>query len=62
MATVGGVWVVEITVEVAVPQQMLSPAPDELEHRIQPITVPPPDETVGKVIATSFVTEPDRRH
>jgi hypothetical protein len=59
IATVGGVWVVEMTVLVAVPQQMLSPAPDAELHSIQNVTVPPPAVTAGNVIATSFVTDPD---
>jgi hypothetical protein len=46
-------------VDVAVPQTMLSPAPEDELHSIQNVTVPPPDVTAGNVIATSFVTDPD---
>jgi hypothetical protein len=59
IATVGGVCVVLITVLVAVPHTMLSPAPDAEEQSIQNVTVPPPAVTAGNVIATSFVTEPE---
>ena len=41
------------------PADVVARRPMRLEHSTQPITVPPPAETVGKVIATSFVTEPD---
>lgn len=48
-----------ITVDVAVPQQMLSPAPLDEEQSIQKVTVPPDAATAGKVIATSLVTDPE---
>lgn len=58
MAIVGGVWVDEMTVDVAVPQTMVSPAPEEELVSCQKVTVPPLAATAGKVTATSLVTEP----